>query len=336
MAVVGLSRKRRIVKQFFILICVFLLGFISDRVLNTGFTSATLFAPIRQIGYSYVSPLLYCRYPNTGNSKLISSLYTELHGYTGETNAKGITQNVSVYFHDPTNGEWMSVNGSDQYAIASLVKVPLFMMLYQQSETNPNLLAKKLRFDGSVDDAVQNFKPPQQDVLHQGQSYTVDDLISRMIMYSDNNAMDILTSQIKLDQFNGHLKRLDFSPIQGNSQDDINMTVGKYATFFRVLYNATYLDPAMSEKALKLLTKTTFDSGIVAGVPKNIQVAHKFGERAYDNNMTKELHDCGIVYYPKHPYILCVMTKGNDFNQLASVIQTISLDTYNAVNASYH
>src|SRR6185437_13516132 len=97
----------------------------------------------------------------------------------------------------------------------------------------------------------------------------------------------------------------------------------------------TYLSPEMSEKALKLLSQTTFTSGIVAGVPKNIPVAHKFGERAYDTDATKELHDCGIVYFPNHPYMLCIMTKGTDFGSLATVLKTISQKTYDEVKVSY-
>jgi beta-lactamase class A len=335
MAKIDFFKKHRKFTSFLIFLFVFLLGVFSDQVVNHIITSSEYPSPVREKGYLYVSPLLYCRYPNPENDKLISKLYSDLAGYVNEENNKKITQNISIYFHEPNNGEWMSVNGSDQYAIASLVKVPLMMMIYKQAETNPTLLSMKLQFNGTNDNSMENFKPTGHQEIHQGNSYTVDDLVTRMIDYSDNSAMNLLTSQIQLNEFNDDLEQLNFSPIQGNSQTDIDMTVGKYATFFRILYNATYLDPAMSEKALKMLTRTTFNSGLAAGVPKGIAIAHKFGERAYDDAATKELHDCGIIYFPNHPYILCVMTKGTDFNSLESVIQTISKKTYDNVNAAY-
>ncbi len=41
-----------------------------------------------------------------------------------------------------------------------------------------------------------------------------------------------------------------------------------------------------------------------------------------------EAHDCGIVYYPDSPYLLCVMTRGKDTGQLESIIGKISQITY--------
>ncbi len=332
---VSFGTRYRIFVRISIVIGIFLLGVFSDRLINYYFSSSIFPAPVRQHGYTYISPLLYCRYPNPDKSKLISSLKNNLQRYTDDATTQGKMQSVSVFFHDPTNGEWMSINGTAQYAIASLVKVPLFMIIYNQAENDPTLLKKKLPYTGPNADEDENFKPAPQLEMKPGQSYSIDDLINRMIINSDNNAMNLLTSQIKLQEFNDSLEQLNFSPIQGNAQSDITMTVGKYASFFRILYNATYLNPEMSERALKLLTKTTFTKGLVAGVPKAIPVAHKFGERAYDDSSTKELHDCGIVYYPKHPYLLCVMTKGNDFASLESVIQTISTKTFDEVKATY-
>ena len=43
-----------------------------------------------------------------------------------------------------------------------------------------------------------------------------------------------------------------------------------------------------------------------SGVPKNIQVAHKIGL------VTKQIYeDCGIVYVPQRPYILCMVSKSD-------------------------
>ena len=45
-----------------------------------------------------------------------------------------------------------------------------------------------------------------------------------------------------------------------------------------------------------------------------------------------ELHDCGIVYYPEHPYFLCVMTRGGDRPKLAAAIADVSKVAYDGWN----
>ncbi len=110
------------------------------------------------------------------------------------------------------------------------------------------------------------------------------------------------------------------------------LTAKQYGTFFRILFNSSYLDYDDSEKALSLLNDSTFVQGLRAGVPTNVQVAHKFGERWDYGNSEKELHDCGIVYYPGHPYLLCVMTQGTNFDDMASAIANISRFVYMQVD----
>jgi len=112
------------------------------------------------------------------------------------------------------------------------------------------------------------------------------------------------------------------------------MNVVDYAAFFEILYNATYLNKEMSEKALAILTKSTFNYGLVGGVPIGVEVAHKFGERIFEEY--KQLHDCGIIYKENNPYLLCIMTRGDmmegdNFNDLAMVIKKISEQVYNTI-----
>jgi formylmethanofuran dehydrogenase subunit D len=81
------------------------------------------------------------------------------------------------------------------------------------------------------------------------------------------------------------------------------------------------------------MSHSYFKIGIVAGVPKDIKVSNKFGEQIiFDKNSKEiirvELHDCGIVYVPKNPYILCIMTKGKVYNDLSLAISQISKKVY--------
>ncbi len=77
---------------------------------------------------------------------------------------------------------------------------------------------------------------------------------------------------------------------------------------------------------------------VVAGVPSTVDVAHKFGERTTlasdtESTETKQLHDCGIVYFPENPYLLCVMTRGTDFKVLEGIISDISRMVYEEVDS---
>ena len=110
------------------------------------------------------------------------------------------------------------------------------------------------------------------------------------------------------------------------------VSVKTYSSFFRILYTATYLNREMSEKALEMLSRAQFREGIPGKLPQKIKVAHKFGERGFVDSNIKQLHDCGIVYLPNSPYLICIMTKGNDFNKLRQVISEISLIVYNQVS----
>lgn len=66
-------------------------------------------------------------------------------------------------------------------------------------------------------------------------------------------------------------------------------------------------------------------------IPSDVKVAHKFGERYYGD--IKQLHDCGVIYYPENPYLLCVMTIGKDFEDLAEVISHVSDVVYREVDS---
>ena len=71
-------------------------------------------------------------------------------------------------------------------------------------------------------------------------------------------------------------------------------------------------------------------------MPPSIGVVHKFGERSLGpNGETKQLHDCGIVYYPNHPYLLCIMTRGTSFEPLRKTIAGTSQLFYAELDSQY-
>ena len=154
-----------------------------------------------------------------------------------------------------------------------------------------------------------------------------------MIIYSDNADYELLLDNIDNTKIFNVYQDLDVDISKAQNDPNGNIiTVEDYASFFRILFNASYLNQSMSEKALKLLSQSQYYDGLVAGIPKEITVAHKFGERQFLPSKEKQLHDCGIVYLPNKPYLLCVMSRGSDFNQAANFIKEVSQTVYNEIS----
>jgi beta-lactamase class A len=290
---------------------------------------------IRQSGYIFINPLLECEMDDS----IISSKYIPFEDKTKKQIQEYISKNtnlkdVSVYFRSLNNGPWFGINEQQEFSPASLLKVPLAMAYYKKSESEQGLLEKKIVFsDMGPQETYQNLKPSRS--LQQGNEYTVDELIEMMLVYSDNNAMRLLMSNMNESDLGKVYADLGVDSPNVKKPENF-MSVKQYASFFRILYNASYLEKDDSEKILKLLSDVEYREGIVAGVPENIKVSHKFGEREFAtaDGYMKQLHDCGIIYYPQQPYLLCVMTRGRDFGDLSEGIHNVSNIVYNMVSGS--
>jgi len=276
-----------------------------------------------------VNPLIKVENPQGGDVKLEEIKYA-IEEYINKCKERGDVSSVSVYLRHLNYGTWIGINEDERYATASLFKVPLMMAYLKMAEKDPSIFNKEIKYDIEINtQASQNIVPKNS--LQLGNSYTVDELLSYMIVNSDNKAMAILLKNI-----DSKLVSNIYSDIKISTPDltesEYEISAKDYATFFLVLYSCTYLTEDSSEKAIKLLSKTEFKDGIVAGVPDNITVAHKFAERKYAWDIYSlkgyQLHDCGIVYYPSSPYLICVMTKGGDFNILEGIIKNISKIVY--------
>lgn len=285
--------------------------------------------PLRQVhqNYTFINPLLAYDFPKSNDTKKYQNLTERLKQSIDTAQSHLGVTNVSIFFKDLASGEWVGINENEHYSPASLLKVPLMIAYFKIAESKPDILKQQIIIDAQSIDDVQNIKPSHS--IELGKTYTALDLIGYMIKYSDNNAAAALRTIIDKQELEHAYTDLGFT-YPGDDRGDI-MSVTNYALYFRLLYNATYLNQDLSESALKILSETDYKDGLVAGIPSDILVAHKFGERKITdlNSPTQsELHDCGIVYVKNHNYILCVMTKGKDTANLANTIRDISQQIY--------
>jgi beta-lactamase class A len=275
---------------------------------------------LHQKGYKYISPLLECADFHDINNKILEEKINILIEKNKKN--KNITY-ASVYWRDLNNGPWVGINEKENFAPASLLKVPLMIAYLKMSEKTPQILEEKIMIPKEADSLAQNIIPLR--TVESGKEYTINDLIEYMIIYSDNRSANTLIDHIDTANLNQSYNDLQINTPLENSSDNF-MNVRDYASFFRILYNASYLDRNMSEKALEILNRSQFQQGLSAGLPPKVAIAHKFGERILADN--RQLHDCGIVYRENNPYLLCVMTRGQDFTKMSQTIKEISALVY--------
>jgi beta-lactamase class A len=293
---------------------------------------------VRQKGiYKFINPLYECEV----NGKEYLKKYVPFENRIKERVANEIQKQdnmqLSMYFRNLNNGPSFGINETENFAPASLLKVPLMIAYFKKAETTPGILSQNIIFNPTSEDrleAMQQIVPTIR--LEPATSYSVEELIRRMIVYSDNEAMALLTMHIGTNDLYQIYGDLGINNPYGQSGNDV-LSVKDYASFYRILYNAAYLNQADSEKALSLLAESDFRGGLPGGVPDNIIVAHKFGERELgeEEKYSEQFHDCGIIYYEKYPYLLCVMTRGNDMSEQISAIREVSRITFEEVSRNY-
>ncbi len=286
--------------------------------------------------YDFIKPLLFTKLPEDISFPEYADLEDKVSDYIDNLIFEGKAKDVSFYFRNLDSNELVSINSDETFYPASMLKVVTLMAVLRIADNDPNFLNKRIVLEGDDNAAISSqSRYSVKNPIRSGNSYTIKELIDHLIIESDNIANIALSNLIGKENIDKIY--LDLELPKPDSVEDTGYTTKQYSRLFRALYNGTYLSRELSEKVLELLSRSDFKDGIVAGVPRDVVVSHKFGVRtilANKNNPNplivkyRELHECGIVYYPGQPYFICVMTRGNDFVELENIIKNISQITW--------
>jgi beta-lactamase class A len=278
----------------------------------------------KQSEYPLINPLLGCQF---AEETAAASLAPLKRSVAATIAANSSVSDAAFYFRRLASGAWTGIDENRGFDPASLLKEPLMIAYLRYSERYSGVLDKTLIWSSNDYNSNQNIRPPKTIVI--GRPYTVAQLIEAMIVNSDNNAFLALYHNIYPKFLVDVYNELGLVVSADNQVNTISPK--QYSLFFRILYNASYLDRENSEYALDVLSHSSFQDGIAKPLPRSILIAHKFGERSKGAG-DKELHDCGIIFYDNDPYILCVMTRGTDFKSLEDLIQKISAEVFEYVS----
>lgn len=237
--------------------------------------------------------------------------------------SQGLDGRYSIYFEDLTTGAWVGIDEKEKFIPASLLKMPTLVAIMKKVEVGGISLDTTVVLTSDMIDYESGT------LAYNGAGYaiTVRELLKYMIRESDNTALWALNSLITTQEYVD--ARAAIGLPMPKSTDEASVSPKEYANILRALYFSTYLRRTFSQLTLSMLAETNYDGQLQSGVPEGVKVAHKVGYYEDGGNY----HDCGIVYAPGKPYILCVMSKDSTLTEANAAIKGISSIVYKHVTS---
>jgi beta-lactamase class A len=228
---------------------------------------------------------------------------------------------VSIYFEYLTTGANISINKDAEFWPASLLKVPVSMAVAKKIERGEWKWDNKLvLMPNDKDEKFGNlYKEPN------GSIYTIEELVKRNMIDSDNTANFILTRNLELKDIENIYKHIGLNDFISTTGE---IGAKKYSVIFRALYNASYLSEENSQKLLTYLSETEFNGYLKSSLPTDVPFSHKIGIDV-DRNVYL---DSGIVFVSKRPYLLTVMVNGKEEHIAQEIMKEISKQVFTYVS----
>lgn len=165
------------------------------------------------------------------------------------------------------------------------------------------------------------------------QNLTILELLTFMIIYSDNTATNILIDLIGFDCINENAKILNLKNTSLNRKmmdfEKINNGIDNFtsASDLAIIleYIYYYSDNYFRNIMIDILKNQKIKGGLDLHLPKDLIIGHKTGDLDHLE------HDVGIVFLENNNYIICVLTKNIinlDAKKLIGEISKITFDFF--------
>lgn len=189
---------------------------------------------------------------------------------------------------------------------ASLIKIPILIEIRRQVNAEELSLKQRITVTGTaqVPGGILS-------LLEAGNSYTLNDLLTLMIVQSDNTAANLLIDLAGAAAINRLIRSLDLKntilqrkmldrAAAGAGRENLT-TAADLARLLELLYRGEVLDQAESMAMLELMRNQLDRSMMRLYLPDATVIAHKTGE------LDLLSHDAGIVYHQNGDYLLVVL-----------------------------
>lgn len=232
---------------------------------------------------------------------------------------------VGFYYKNLITGASFSYHADQPLIAASVIKLPIMVEAFRQ-----------VRDGETTEDALFYVDPKQKKpscgvltYLRNGLEVSLMDLVTVMIIVSDNTATNMLIDFLGVDRVNEtvqamgatgtRLNRRLFEPELARQGIQNYITAGDIGRLLEKIYREELVSPQASRRMLDILSHQQLNGKIPFHLhSQGIRVVHKTGE---DNGIT---HDVGIVLAPQ-PFVVCICSNEVDVPAFERLMQDISL-----------
>ncbi|SKA75400.1 beta-lactamase class A [Caloramator quimbayensis] len=254
-------------------------------------------------------------------------------------NIRGIMEKhdikYSLIVKNLSTGEMLNINGDTSIPSASTIKVFIMAEAFRQAKEGKISLKERIKVDKSYHVPYSIIS-----LLSEDNTYTIMDLITLMIIQSDNTSTNVLIDILGMGKINDYIKSLGCSltVLERKMMDFIardkgleNKTCARDLTLFmELLYKGEVVDESSSKIMMDILKHQLDTSMMAYFIPEEVSIAHKTGE------VSRVDHDFGIVFLDNLDYIFTMMTydvKSN--NDARFAIAQVSKEVYDYFIESY-
>ena len=270
-------------------------------------------------------------------ARVENSLYVSIQAIK----KKDKLERLGISFYDSQTTLNWSYNADAFFHAASTIKLAVLVGVYGEIARG-RLTAEapvhvRNRFTSIVENRpfVLNLdaEPSPEVARHLGRTMSVRDLAYHMITTSSNFATNLLIDVVGVRAIQKALEELKIEGIlmlRGVSDEaafqarlNNQVTANGLLKLLRMIAEGRAWSPEICAQMLEILLDQRFKSGIPAGLPGDVHVAHKTG------NISTVHHDAGIIYMGnRNPYFLVILTQFPAEQRRSAAVAEVSKDLF--------
>ncbi|ASK62555.1 serine hydrolase [Virgibacillus phasianinus] len=251
------------------------------------------------------------------------------------TKEAGGTWGISLEDLD-TKETWTS-NGEQVFTAASVIKVPILIAAF--AAFDQKLLVPSDTVELKKEDLVAGSGVLQH--MTPGTYFTIYDLLTLMIIQSDNTATNMIIDLLGAEKINQTMEELGLKKskffnrlmiVPANREGVNQITALEMTAMLKQLVTGQVVSLYACEQMIDIMKKQQLQDCLpgrlpeleseIIGVPEAWQLAHKTG------SVTRVCHDVGIFYVGEKTMIASVLSKGIDDIKAPGLFADIGFEIY--------